>query len=122
MAAVKLAHDYAAQARAASGSNFLLGSWLLGSAWIFDYGGKAAASSSVIAGALVALLALSRLAWPNRSAWLSGINLVLAFWTIYSPWAYGFTGHRAALADNLVCGVSIAALAIRSATASDRSR
>jgi hypothetical protein len=116
---LRLARNHAAQARTASGVNILLGIWLIVSPWVFDYRGKSAVSSNIILGALIALLAMSRLAWLRNSAGLSAINLVLAFWTIYSPWAYQYTASEGALLDNVVAGILVAALAIRSATATD---
>lgn len=56
-----LTRDYAAEARAASGINILLGVWLLVSPWVFDYraAGLAAIWNSVIVGALIAVFAAS---------------------------------------------------------------
>jgi hypothetical protein len=80
------ARDYAAQARTASGINILLGIWLICSPWIFDYGGTRAVVNSVFVGALIAILAASRIATLRDSSGLSAINLILALWTIASPW------------------------------------
>ena len=84
---LRLARDYAAQARTASGANIVLGIWLIVSPWIFDYSGKSAVLSGVTVGVLIALLAAIRVTSSHNSAGLSGINLLLAFWTIVSPWA-----------------------------------
>lgn len=116
---LRLARDYAAQARTASGANMLLGIWLIVSPWVFYYSGRSAVLSSVSVGTLIALLAVSRLASLHNSAALSGINLVLASWTVYSPWAYGYATNECALLDNVLVGILVAALAIWSATATD---
>ncbi len=49
-------HDYAAQARTASGINILLGIWLIVSPWVFNYSGRGPVLNSVYGGALIALL------------------------------------------------------------------
>ena len=114
---LRLARDYAAQARTASGVNILLGIWLIVSPWVFDYSGKSAVLSSVTVGTLIALLAAIRLASLHKSAGLSGINLLLAFWTAASPWQYAT--NEGALLDNIIVAILVAALAIWSAIATE---
>ncbi len=109
--------DYAAQARAASTLNILLGIWLIASPWIFDYGGRPAVLSSVMAGALIAIIAASRLASLRSTAGLSGVNLLLAVWTIASPWLCEYTANVGAVLDNVILGVVVAALALFSGSA-----
>jgi hypothetical protein len=116
---LRLARGYAAQARAASGTNIVLGIWLIASPWVFDYSGKSAVLSGVTVGVLIALLAAIRVASLHDSAGLSGINLLLAFWTVVSPWAYEYATNAGALSNNIIVGVFIAALAIWSAIATD---
>jgi|ERR1700761_658577 hypothetical protein len=115
----RLTRNYAAQARTASGVNIVLGLWMIASPWVFDYSGKAAVFSSLTVGALVALLAAIRVASLHDSAGLSGINLLLALWTVVSPWAYGYMTNEGALLNNIVVGILIAALASWSAIATD---
>lgn len=105
-----LTRDYAAQARTASGINILFGIWLVASPWVFDYSG-APGVNSVFVGALIAILAASRLASLRSSAGLSAINLILALWTIASPWVYGYSANTGAVRDNLLLGIAIATLA-----------
>jgi SPW repeat len=114
-----LARDYAAQARTASGANIMLGIWLIVSPWIFNYSGKSAVLSSVTVGALIALLAAIRVASLHDSAGLSGINLLLAFWTLVSPWEYKYATNKGALLSNIAVGILIATLATWSAIATD---
>jgi len=116
---LRLARNYAAQARTASGANIVLGIWLIVSPWGFNYSAKAAALSSVTVGALIALLAAIRVTSSNNSAGVSGVNLLLAFWTVVSPWAYEYATNEGALLNNIVVGTLIAALAIWSAIATD---
>lgn len=112
-----LTRDYAAQARTASGINILLGIWLIASPWVFDYSARPAVVSSVCAGALIALLAAMRIATLHDSTGLSGINLLLALWTIASPWACGYAANIAATTHSVILGMMIAALAVWSASA-----
>lgn len=100
------------QARIASGTNVALGIWLIASPWVFDYSGKAPLLSSVLVGVLIAMLATLRLASLHESTGLSGINLLLGFWTIVSPWASGYAANKAAVANNIMVGVLITAFAI----------
>ena len=104
------------QSRIASGSNVALGIWLIASPWVFDYSGRAPVLNSVLVGVLIAMIAALRLASlhqsAHRSAGLSGINLLLGFWTIVSPWANGYAVNKAAVANNIMVGVFVTALAI----------
>jgi SPW repeat len=106
-----LRHDYAAQARTASGINILLGLWLIFSPWVFDYSGRAPVLNSVYVGALIAMLAAFRLAALRRSAGLSAINVILALWISASPWVFGYSANVGAVGDNLLLGIAIATLA-----------
>jgi ascorbate-specific PTS system EIIC-type component UlaA len=117
MIAGRLARDYAAQARTASGINILLGLWLTASPWVFDYSGRSAVLGSVIVGALIALLAAIRLASLHNSMGLSGINLMLALWTIAAPWVCEYADNVGGTRNNVIAGVVIAVLAVWSASA-----
>ena len=109
-----LTRNYVVQARTASGINVLLGIWLLVSPWLFGYSevGLPAILNSVIVGTLVALLAASRQVSPSTSTDRSWVILVLALWTIASPWMYGYAANLEGLRDNIVLGIVMAALAI----------
>ena len=100
------------QARIASGTNVVLGIWLIASPWVFGYSGRAPVLSSVLVGMLIAMLATLRLAAMHQSAGLSAMNLLLGFWTIVSPWASGYAINKAAGANDLMVGVLVTALAI----------
>lgn len=107
------------QARAASGIIILLGLWLIASAWVFDYSGRSAVLNSVSVGALIAMLAALRVASLQCSVAVSGINILLGFWTIVSPWTTGYVANKPALANNIMVGVFVMALAIWSARATE---
>lgn len=116
---MRMSREYAAQARMASGINMLLGIWLILSPWVFDYSQKSAALASVTLGVLIALLAAIRVASVYDTAGLSGINLVLAFWIVASPWVYEYATDQGALLNNVVVGMLVALLAVWSAIATD---
>jgi hypothetical protein len=109
-----LTRNYAAQARTASGINVLLGIWLLVSPWVFGYSavGRSAILNSVIVGTLIVLLAASRQVYPPTGTGRSWVILMLALWTIASPWVYGYAANLGGLGDNVVLGIVMAALAI----------
>jgi hypothetical protein len=107
------------QARTASGVNVLLGFWLIASPWVFDYSGRSAVLNSVFVGALIATLAGLRRASLQRSAAVCGINVLLGFWTIVSPWGTGYVANKPALANDLMVGVFVMALGIWSARATE---
>jgi SPW repeat len=104
---LRLARNYAAQARTASGVNVALGIWLIVSPWVFDYSRTSAVLSS--GGRPDAFLAAIRVASSHNSAALSGLNLLLGFWALVSPWACEYTTNEGALLDNIVVGVLVAA-------------
>ncbi len=118
----RFARDYTAHARTASGVNILLGLWLIISPWVFDYSAKSAALSSITVGALIALLAAIRFASSHNSAGLSGINLLLAFWTAGAPWIYEYAINTGALWNNIFVGILVAVLAAWSGIATDAER
>jgi SPW repeat len=103
------------KARTASGINVALGIWLIASPWVFDYSGRAPVLNSVLVGALIATSAATRLASLHESAAVNAVCLLLGFWTIVSPWVSGYVANKAALANNLMVGVLVTALAIWSA-------
>jgi hypothetical protein len=103
------------RARIASGINILLGLWLIASPWVFDYSGSFAAFNGVSVGALIAVLAAIRLSSLRYSAGVGGVYLLLGFWTVVSPWASGYVANKPALANDIMVGVFVMALAIWSA-------
>jgi hypothetical protein len=112
--------NYAAQVRTASGINIILGLVLIVSPWLFGYHsvGLPALWNSVAVGALIAVLATNRTFFPRVSTGLGWANLLLALWTIASPWIYGYTANSRALGENAILGVVMAGLAIWGTTAS----
>jgi SPW repeat len=107
------------QARIASGANAVLGIWLIAAPWVFDYSGRAPVLNSVLVGALIAMLAAIRLASLHQSPGVSGINLLLGFWTIVSPYASGYAANKGAVGNNILVGVLVMTLAICSMRATE---
>jgi len=103
------------RARTAGGVTVLLGLWLIASPWVFDYSGRFAVLNSVFVGALIATLSALRRLSLQRSAAVNGINVLLGFWTIVSPWVTGYVANKPALANDLMVGVFVMALGIWSA-------
>jgi hypothetical protein len=112
-----LNRDYAVQARTASGTNIVLGVWLIASPWIFDYSGRSAVVISVFVGSLIALFAAFRLASLFDSMGLSGVNLILALGIIASPWACGYAANLGGTRNSVIVGTAIVALALWSGVA-----
>ena len=82
--------------------------------WVFYYQatGTPATLNSVYLGVLIAIFAAIRLASLRATAGLSWVNLILALWTIASPWVYGYSANVGGVRDNVILGVVIAVLAI----------
>lgn len=110
------------KARAVSTITVLLGIWLVVSPWVFDYGGRYPVLNGVLGGALIAVLAAIRLFSSRDSGAVTGMSVLLGFWTIVSPWASGYVANKPAVANNLMVGVFVTALAIWSARDTEPTR
>jgi hypothetical protein len=107
------------KADTASALSGLLGIWLVSSPWVFDYGGKYPVLNSMLVGALIAMLAAIRLFSSRGGAAVNGMRVSLGLWTIVSPWASGYVANKPAVANNLMVGVFVTALAIWSGRATE---
>lgn len=115
--------NHVTTARSASGINILLGCWLIASPWTFGYTIDAGGFwNSIVAGALIALLAAARFSSPRSPIGSSWLNLLLGLWMIASPWIYGYAANGEAMWNSIVVGAVVAALAAWSgrATAGDQ--
>ena len=109
-------HKHVSRARGASGLNVVLGCWLIASPWIFGYVVSASAFwNSIVVGALVALLALSRFSAPRSGTGLNWLSVLLGLWAIVSPWIYGYWGHEAAKWNSVAVGLAVAVVAMLAA-------
>src|SRR5919108_4840439 len=77
--------DAATQARRASRTCFLLGSWLAISPWALGYSSAGqAVANALIVGSAIALLALIRSIRVPQLEWVSWVNFVLGLWLTVS--------------------------------------
>jgi SPW repeat len=79
--------------RLASGINLLSGLWLFLSPWALTSvaSDRNASLSNMVIGCVMFVLGITRVSLPRRAPTLSGINFALGFWTLISPWVFGFT-------------------------------
>jgi hypothetical protein len=111
--------DLSPQIRTASGINIVLGVWLIISPWIYGYAHSAmnAMTSSVIVGILVLIFGILRYNRPHARTALSWLNLILGLWTLASPWIFRLTDNTAYIANSVIVGILVGALAIWSGSA-----
>lgn len=89
----------------------LLGLWLFISPWVLNYvPGSAIALNASIAGAIMALLAAFDL--YKTYAWAVMLNLLVAVWVAVSPWVDFLADRNAMMANCVLVGVAVAALAL----------
>lgn len=109
--------NYTTRAKTASGINLVLGAWLIASPWIFGYSTMGAAAwDSVVVGALIFLIALSRVVSLVGPA-PARVNIVLGLWTIASPWIFGYAAGEPAMWNSVAVGIAVTLLALSSANA-----
>lgn len=92
-------------------ANLVLGVWLVLSPWILAYtGATTAAWNAWIVGVVIAVAAFAALIAFHE--WEEWVNAALAAWLIISPWVLGFTVVTAAMWNQIIVGLLVAALAI----------
>lgn len=98
-----------------SGSNVVLGIWLIIAPFILGYTIITAAMwNDILVGLAVVILAGIRVSRPTANSWLSWANVVLGVWLIIAPFALGYTG-TIALWNDMVVGLVVAAFGVWSA-------
>lgn len=102
--------------RVASFLNLLAGIWFFISPWVYSADHQGNAWNSWIVGAVIVILAASRMSNPGTQTWMSGVNALLGIWAFISPWVYSYSGDTARLINNLCVGVVVFVLAIISAS------
>jgi uncharacterized membrane protein len=103
--------------RTASGLNIIAGLWLILSPFFLRYSAFGASTvNDVIVGIIVAILAIIAMNNP-RNTWASWINLVLGLWVIIYPFTAHYGSISRVVANNVIVGIVIAALALASAVA-----
>jgi hypothetical protein len=99
--------------RAVSVLNLIAGIWLIISPFILGFSGVPAALwSAVVVGVIVLVFSWIRAANPNRYMALSGLNLLLGFWSIVSPYLLRFSGLSTPTANAVILGAIVLVLAI----------
>lgn len=92
-------------------ANLVLGLWMVVSPWALAYQAETnAVWSAVIAGALVAALALFELF--QVKAWEEWGNMALGIWMVIAPWVLGFATSAGAMWNTVIVGLAVAALAL----------
>lgn len=99
-----------------SGTNAVLGLWLVIAPFALMYGVASATWNDAIVGVLVATLAATRAFGTLGTTGLSWTNAALGAWLIAAPFVLGYSGLAAALWNDIIVGVAILGLAWRSAS------
>jgi hypothetical protein len=66
-----------------------------------------AAVNDMIVGAAMMIFGLTRVPAPRRTPTPGGINFALGFWTLISPWVYGFSTQGAHAGSSLLVGIVV---------------
>jgi hypothetical protein len=105
--------SYTPRSQPASGLNLVLGGWLAASPWMFGYGAIGTdACNSVVAGALIFATGLSSFRSLGRPVLIS-VSLLCGFWTLASPWIFGYVDGKPATWNDLLIGLAVEFLALR---------
>lgn len=100
-----------------SGTNALLGIWLVIAPFTLMYGVATATWNDVILGLVIATLAAIRLFGAFGASALSWTNVFLGAWLVAAPFALGYVALTAALWNDILVGLTVMVLAWRSAAA-----
>ena len=99
--------------------NLLAGAWLIASPWVLDYGAGDSALNPIIAGAIVAFIALLRVGvW--RAEWLSMINVAVGVWLFGS--GFWLASSPSATWSSWLLGLAVIVLALLSIDATEEGR
>lgn len=91
--------------------NLVLGLWMIASPWALAYQSEATAmANALIVGGLVVILAALEVF--KLKAWEEWTSFALGLWLAMSPWVLGFDVVVIAMANALIVGLVIAALAL----------
>jgi hypothetical protein len=107
------------QVIAASGTNLLVGVWLICAPFALSYSGVSNALwNDIILGATIATLAGIRVLGAYRQTWLSWTNATLGCWLVIAPFVLGYSDVNNAVGNDIVVGVVVLMFALWSAAAS----
>jgi hypothetical protein len=108
---------HTARMRVLGGVSALLGAWLVLSPAALGIPGGRLASSSVISGILIIVLAVARLLWRHTSA-LSYSTAVVGAWVVMSPWVFDYLTAGFRTWSFVLAGGVVAVIAVLSLTSS----
>jgi len=127
IAPVKGAKQMESRARLASGINVLAGIWLFLAPMVLGYADmEQALWNDRVIGVAIFVLALTRVAAPDRFAAISWVNFVLGAWLIIAPFLLFYGGVSAvgepvaATGNDILVGILVIAMAAWSASATNR--
>jgi SPW repeat len=89
-------------------ANLVLGAILFFSPWMLGFEAGRASENAMIAGIVIAALAIAALA--AFAVWEEWLNLIVGLWTLVSPWVLGFQGTTA-MTVHVIVGAAVAILA-----------
>lgn len=102
-----------------SGTNIAAGLWLIAAPFVLAYTGVTAALwNAILVGLAVLILAWVRVANPLQYEASSWTNVVLGIWLLIAPFALGYSATTAAMTNDIIVGLIVAALGTWSALAS----
>ncbi|GAB4327334.1 MAG: hypothetical protein Kow0010_10870 [Dehalococcoidia bacterium] len=102
-----------------SGTNLIVGLWLLLAPFALLYTGTTAALwNDLIIGVAVVSFALLRVVTPLRSEVIGWTNVGLGLWLLAAPWLLEYSSVAAATWNDVIVGATIIVLAGSSALAS----
>lgn len=90
-------------AKAASKICLLAGIWLFASPLVYGAYTSGTAWNSWIAGILIILFGILRIARPTYSTVASWCSVILGIWTFVSPWIYGYAATNIGRFINSLC-------------------
>lgn len=92
--------------------NVALGIWLVIAAFVFRHSIGGGITENVIAGLFVCLAALwSAVAFRPQLSLIASVTVVLTgLWVLVAPFVLGYERESAAVANDLIVGIAIAAL------------
>lgn len=97
----------------------VVGAWVIAAPYVLDYArtlaGVAGYWNDTVTGVVVVVVALCCLVVPRLGGSLGIVNVVLGFWLIVSPFAFGYPaeGHRdLARFNDILCGILVAVFAV----------
>jgi hypothetical protein len=104
----------------ASGLNVLAGIWLIIAPFVLGYDNGDPYWNDIVFGAIVAVLALARVAGAYRAAWMSWLNMLIGAWIFIS--AFWLDNTANAGTNDIILGAIVFLLALVSASATEESQ